>query len=88
MQPPNFFMFLRYLCDRVVPGNRITINGVYSIKKMGAGRGGKERGTVGTRSPYIRVLGIQIENIGPGRSGTVPVLAEGLLNKLKLRWSK
>ena len=25
----------RYLCDRVVPGNRVTILGIYSIKKVG-----------------------------------------------------
>lgn len=24
----------RYLCDRVVPGNRVSIVGIYSIKKM------------------------------------------------------
>ncbi|KAM7289459.1 DNA replication licensing factor mcm5 [Ixodes scapularis] len=28
----------RYLCERVVPGNRITAIGVYSIKKQGTGR--------------------------------------------------
>lgn len=25
----------RYLCDKVVPGNRLTILGIYSIKKAG-----------------------------------------------------
>lgn len=24
----------RYLCDRVVPGNRVIIMGIYSIKKI------------------------------------------------------
>lgn len=26
---------LRYLCDKVVPGNRVTIMGIYSLKKFG-----------------------------------------------------
>ena len=25
----------RYLCDKVVPGNRLTVLGIYSIKKAG-----------------------------------------------------
>ena len=25
----------RFLCDKVVPGNRITVQGIYSIKKSG-----------------------------------------------------
>ena len=25
----------RYLCDRVVPGNRVTVMGIFSIKKSG-----------------------------------------------------
>ena len=26
--------FFRYLCEKVVPGNRVTVLGVYAIKKM------------------------------------------------------
>jgi len=61
----------RYLCDRVVPGNRVLILGIYSIKKVSktSGKGtGREKALVGVRAPYIRVLGISVDgentNIG------------------------
>lgn len=59
---------LRYLCDRVVPGNRVTIMGIYSIKKMAAPKAkGKERGVgVGIRASYLRVVGIQVDTEGAG----------------------
>uniref|UniRef100_A0A8C0CZ32 DNA replication licensing factor MCM5 n=1 Tax=Balaenoptera musculus TaxID=9771 RepID=A0A8C0CZ32_BALMU len=59
----------RYLCDKVVPGNRVTIMGIYSIKKFGltASRG-RDRVGVGIRSAYIRVLGIQVDTDGSSRS--------------------
>lgn len=59
---------LRYLCDRVVPGNRVTIMGIYSIKKMAAPKAkGKERGVgVGIRASYLRVVGIQMDTEGAG----------------------
>ncbi|KAK5914569.1 hypothetical protein CgunFtcFv8_009002 [Champsocephalus gunnari] len=42
----------RYLCDRVVPGNRVTIVGIYSIKKMAAvDTEGTGRGATGLVSP-------------------------------------
>lgn len=32
--PRHMPMYLdRYLCERVVPGNRVTVTGIYSIKK-------------------------------------------------------
>jgi len=62
----------RYLCDRVVPGNRVLILGIYSIKKVSNKTSGKaagrEKALVGVRAPYIRVLGIIVDgentNIG------------------------
>ena len=34
--PRHMQLFLdRFLCDRVVPGNRVTVLGIYSIKKTG-----------------------------------------------------
>lgn len=63
----------RYLCDRVVPGNRVLILGIYSIKKVsGKSTGkstGREKPLVGVRAPYIRVLGITVdgENTNIGR---------------------
>ncbi|XP_033722049.1 DNA replication licensing factor MCM5 [Tursiops truncatus] len=59
----------RYLCDKVVPGNRVTIMGIYSIKKFGLTTSrGRDRVGVGIRSAYIRVLGIQVDTDGSSRS--------------------
>jgi len=61
----------RYLCEKVVPGNRVTVIGIYSIKKTSSGKKDNQReqgGSVGTRKPYIRVIGIEVETAGPGRS--------------------
>ncbi|GCB79429.1 hypothetical protein scyTo_0019543 [Scyliorhinus torazame] len=56
-----------YLCDKVVPGNRVTIMGIYSIKKAGTGRSkGRDRVGVGIRGSYIRVVGIQVDTEGTG----------------------
>jgi DNA replication licensing factor MCM5 len=30
----------RYLCDKIVPGNRVTVTGIYSIKKASAAKVG------------------------------------------------
>uniref|UniRef100_A0A672GWI1 DNA replication licensing factor MCM5 n=1 Tax=Salarias fasciatus TaxID=181472 RepID=A0A672GWI1_SALFA len=62
----------RYLCDRVVPGNRVTIMGIYSIKNMAATKTkGKEKGVgVGIRASYLRVVGIQMDTEGAGRGAT------------------
>lgn len=62
----------RYLCDRVVPGNRVLILGIYSIKKVTkttGNRGGKDKALIGVRAPYIRVIGISVdgENTGNGK---------------------
>lgn len=60
----------RYLTEKVVPGNRVTVIGIYSIKKTAPSkRENNDSGTgVGTRKPYIRVIGLEIETAGPGRS--------------------
>nr|XP_033785333.1 DNA replication licensing factor MCM5 isoform X1 [Geotrypetes seraphini] len=59
----------RYLCDKVVPGNRVSIMGIYSIKKMGkTSSKGRDRVGVGIRSAYVRVVGIQVDTEGAGRS--------------------
>lgn len=57
----------RYLTDKVVPGNRVTIVGVYSIKKLIQKKGG-DKSLQGIRTPYLRVLGIHMETSGPGRT--------------------
>lgn len=69
---------LRYLCDKVVPGNRVTIMGIYSIKKFGlTSSRGRDRVGVGIRSSYIRVLGIQVDTDGSGELALGPRLGPG-----------
>jgi len=58
----------RYLTEKVVPGNRVTVTGIYSIKKTGPSSKKETSTSVGIRQPYIRVLGIHVETDGPGRS--------------------
>ncbi|CAH2045638.1 unnamed protein product, partial [Iphiclides podalirius] len=47
----------RTLCERVAPGARVTILGIYSIKK----REGRDKGSVGVRSSYLRAVGLTAE---------------------------
>ncbi len=59
----------RFLVDRVVPGNRITVLGIYSIKKPSMNSGKKsDKGSAGVRAPYVRVIGIEVETEGAGRA--------------------
>ncbi|XP_068681579.1 DNA replication licensing factor mcm5-like [Montipora foliosa] len=64
----------RYLTEKVVPGNRVTVMGIYSIKKV-AQKADKDRDGVGVgiRKPYLRVVGIQVDTEGPGRSSGLPL---------------
>ncbi|XP_014280815.1 DNA replication licensing factor mcm5 isoform X1 [Halyomorpha halys] len=67
----------RFLCEKVVPGNRVLVVGVYCIKKHKSTKKGDPKGkTVGVRAPYIRVLGIQIDTEGVGFSTSAMVTAE------------
>ena len=45
-------IYCRYLCEKVVPGNRVTVVGVYAIKKV-AKPGGAVRRFVDTVEPVI-----------------------------------
>merc|ERR1711981_679593 len=59
----------RFLVDRVVPGNRVTVLGIYSFKKANMDKAKKsDRGTAGVRAPYLRVIGIEVETEGAGRA--------------------
>merc|ERR1739848_947485 len=59
----------RFLVDRVVPGNRVTVLGIYSIKKASATANKKsDKGSAGVRAPYLRVIGIEVETEGAGRA--------------------
>ncbi|KAG7200078.1 hypothetical protein KM043_000524 [Ampulex compressa] len=77
----------RYLCDRVVPGNRVLILGIYSIKKVSKAGGraaGREKTLVGVRAPYIRVIGISTdeENTGSGIHPSITSEEEELFRRL------
>ncbi|OWF42189.1 DNA replication licensing factor mcm5-like [Mizuhopecten yessoensis] len=65
----------RYLCDKVVPGNRVTVVGVFSIKKtfQSSKKNTRDKVNVGIRSPYFRVVGIQVDTDGSGRSTNSPI---------------
>lgn len=58
----------RSLCERVVPGNRVLIHGIFSIRKVGKpGKGdSREKAIVGVRAPYMRVVGITVDSEGTG----------------------
>lgn len=59
----------RNLCERVVPGNRVLIHGIFSIKKVGKMQNaaqGPKKPTVGVRQPYMRVVGITVDTKGAG----------------------
>lgn len=67
--PRHMQLFLdRSLCERVVPGNRVLIHGIFSIRKISKpGRGdNREKATVGVRAPYMRVVGITVDTEGTG----------------------
>uniref|UniRef100_A0A7E4UXU3 DNA replication licensing factor MCM5 n=1 Tax=Panagrellus redivivus TaxID=6233 RepID=A0A7E4UXU3_PANRE len=61
----------RYLVDRVVPGNRVTITGIMSIKRLFKSKGGSkaaDKAMSGIRLPYLKVTGIHVEMSGSGRT--------------------
>jgi DNA replication licensing factor MCM5 len=68
----------RYLCEKVVPGNRVFVLGIYSIKKVAklGRRDDREKGTTGVRAPYIRVVGLQLDAEGVGASSCSIVTSE------------
>ncbi|WAR18215.1 MCM5-like protein [Mya arenaria] len=58
-----------YMCDKAVPGNRVSVIGIFSIKKMAPTKGSaREKVNVGIRAPYFRVVGIQVDTEGKGHA--------------------
>lgn len=76
----------RYLCEKVVPGNRVTVVGIYAIRKGASkpGKGANEKVNVGIRLPYIRVVGIEVDTHGPGRSAAAALLSPAEEEELRL----
>lgn len=66
--PRNIMLSVdRYLVDRVTPGTRVSVMGVFSLMTAG---GDKNRGSSSSsiKVSFLRVVGIQIESDGGGRS--------------------
>jgi len=66
----------RYLCEKVVPGNRVTVTGVFAIKKVNSHSNkrtlaGDAKNNIGIRAPYLRVVGITVETEGSGRTASI-----------------
>ncbi|RKK78289.1 DNA replication licensing factor mcm5 [Fusarium oxysporum] len=49
----------RYLTNRVVPGSRCTVMGIFSIYQNKASKNSSNGGAVAIRTPYLRAVGIQ-----------------------------
>ncbi|KAF3932726.1 hypothetical protein ABW19_dt0204663 [Dactylella cylindrospora] len=49
----------RYLTNRVIPGSRCTVMGIFSIYQTKGGKG--PAAAVAIRTPYLRVVGIQVD---------------------------
>lgn len=49
----------RYLTNRVVPGSRCTIMGIFSIYQNKASKNSSTNGAVAIRTPYLRAVGIR-----------------------------
>jgi DNA replication licensing factor MCM5 len=59
----------RALCGRVVPGSRIIATGVYSTFTSQKSGKGSASGAVALRTPYLRVVGLEIDAEGAGGRG-------------------
>ncbi|XP_055335187.1 DNA replication licensing factor mcm5-like [Paramacrobiotus metropolitanus] len=59
----------RNLIDQAVPGNRVTVHGVYSVRSVGSKQ--KDKSGAGIRIPYLRVIAMEVDREGSGRAGTL-----------------
>jgi len=65
----------RNLCDRVVPGNRVSVIGVYAVRKISQKTtmpSAQQKAGGNARTPYLRVFGYMVESEGPGRASSIP----------------
>lgn len=71
----------RFLCDKLVPGNRVTLFGTLAVVKQSRSTNPNNQGAeanfkVGLRSSYLQVIGYKIEVTGPGHTSSIPYTAE------------
>ncbi|XP_076351638.1 minichromosome maintenance 5 isoform X1 [Tachypleus tridentatus] len=67
----------RYLCELVVPGNCVTVVGIYSIKNLSKTvKRNREKASVGICKPYIRVVSITVDREGSGRTSNTSFTCE------------
>ena len=58
----------RYLTERVVPGNKVTLLAIFSIRRLaGPASRGQQMGT-GLRKPYLRMVGVEVDTQGSGQT--------------------
>ncbi|AGO11955.1 AaceriAGR276Wp [[Ashbya] aceris (nom. inval.)] len=62
----------RYLTNRVVPGTRVTVVGIYAIYQSKGGQGGAR--AVAIRNPYVKVLGLEAQAGSP--AGALSMFSE------------
>ena len=60
----------RYLTNRVVPGSRCTVMGIFSIYQSKGSKNSSTSGAVAIRTPYLRAVGIQTSLDQAAKSGT------------------
>ncbi|KAL5603578.1 hypothetical protein FOVSG1_006328 [Fusarium oxysporum f. sp. vasinfectum] len=60
----------RYLTNRVVPGSRCTVMGIFSIYQNKASKNSSNGGAVAIRTPYLRAVGIRsdIDQVAKGNT--------------------
>ena len=63
----------RYLVDRVTPGTRVSVMGIFSLVSTapGKGSGSAAGGAKGVKTSYLRVVGIEIGANGGGRMSSM-----------------
>lgn len=57
----------RYLTAKVIPGSRVTVTGIYSTFSGTKNAKSNTSGTVAVRTPYIRVVGLEVSTDGIAR---------------------
>ena len=57
--------------DQAVPGNRVSVHGIYSIRNSGQSKQKSDKGGTGIRYPYVRVIAMEVDREGSGRSGSL-----------------